>query len=63
MIEEEIAKDIQYEIMSKAETLSIRSKAIFKEPPYHLRFAAAAYRPGGAFFKEDNDEDVTHSQR
>ena len=62
MSEEAIAKDILYEIMSKEETLGIRSKAIFKEPPYHLRFVAAAYRPGGAFCEEEKDEDVTHSE-
>jgi len=57
MSEEAIEKDIQYEIMSKARTLSIRAKAIFKEPPWYLRYLAAAYRPGGAFCEEEKNKD------
>ena len=51
-----LTEQMKYEIMSKSEFLEIRSKAVFKTPPYYCKHLEASYKPGGAIYREEHEK-------
>ena len=54
---EALTEQMMYEIISKSEFLDIRAKAVFRTPPYHCRYTESSYKPGGAMYREEHEDD------
>ena len=54
---EALTEQMMYEIISKSTFLDIRAKAVFRTPPYHCRYLESSYKPGGAMYREEHEDD------
>lgn len=53
----EVFSEKMYELISKSKIIDNMAKIEFKRPPYHCKFLESSYKPGGAMYREEHEDD------